>query len=282
MAKRKRRSPSWPRRILLGLAAIPVAYLVAALIGSLIPVNSSWREPEQGITIYLADNGLHADLVLPVRAAGLDWAPLVPRGDMADARPDMKWIAFGAGERRVYLDTPTWADISPRTAWAALTGGERVIHAEYTSRPDLCGARDPPHARAISPPVGVDPRRVRARPRRSPGAHRPSRLRPARRLLRRHRPGKRAVDVQQLGRRAACGWRGSRRRCGRRSRRGCCGATAKSDATLTEKAGMAAIGRFVLSPSYRRKHDHHPAVAKAPVARPPWPEPGQCRARRGA
>jgi len=120
---------------MLAFAAIPLLYLAAALIGSLIPVNSAWREPDKGITIYLADNGVHADLILPVRAQGLDWAPLVPRSDMAAARPDMDWIAFGAGERRVYLDTPTWADMSLATAWAATTGGERVIHAEYTSDP---------------------------------------------------------------------------------------------------------------------------------------------------
>jgi uncharacterized protein (TIGR02117 family) len=134
MAKRKRRTKRWPRRILLGLLAIPLAYLGAALIGSLAAVNAKWREPAQGITIYLADNGLHADLVLPVRAAGLDWAPLVPRSDMAAANGE-QWIAFGAGERRVYLDTPTWADLSPRTLFAATTGGERVIHAEYTADP---------------------------------------------------------------------------------------------------------------------------------------------------
>ncbi len=135
MAKRKRRSFSWPLRILAGLLALPLAYLVAALIGSLVAVNSDWREPERGITVYLADNGLHVDLILPVSAAGLDWTPLVARADMADARPDMRWIAFGGGERRVYLETPTWADISPRTIWAATTGGERVIHAEYTADP---------------------------------------------------------------------------------------------------------------------------------------------------
>ena len=135
MAKRKRRPSSWPRRILLGLVALPLSYLGAALLGSLIPVNPKWREPEAGIVIYLADNGIHADLVLPVRAAGLDWAPLVPRSDMADVAPTMQWISFGAGERRVYLDTPTWADITPRTLWAATTGGERVMHVEYTSDP---------------------------------------------------------------------------------------------------------------------------------------------------
>ncbi len=135
MTKRKRRSFSWPRRLLLALLALPLTYLVAALLGSLIPVNAGWREPDAGITVYLADNGVHADLILPVRAAGLDWAPLVPRTDMANVAAGENWIAFGAGERRVYLDTPTWADISARTLWAALTGGERVMHVEYTSDP---------------------------------------------------------------------------------------------------------------------------------------------------
>ena len=134
MAKRRRRPFSWPRRLLFAFLAVPLLYLAAALVGSLLPVNRGWREPSQGITLYLADNGIHADLVLPVRAAGLDWGPLVPRSDMADAH-DEQWIAFGAGERRVYLDTPTWADISPRTLWAAATGGTRVIHAEYTADP---------------------------------------------------------------------------------------------------------------------------------------------------
>ena len=135
MARRRKSRSRIVRRIVLAVLAIPLAYLLAALVGSIVPLNSAWREPDRGITIYLADNGVHADLILPVRAAGLDWAPLVPRADMTAARADMTWIAFGAGERRVYLDTPTWADITPRTVWAATTGGERVIHAEYTSDP---------------------------------------------------------------------------------------------------------------------------------------------------
>jgi uncharacterized protein (TIGR02117 family) len=134
MARRRKTRRITLRRIVLALLAIPALYLFAALVGSLVPVNRGWHEPERGITIYLADNGTHADLILPVRAAGLDWAPFIPRSDMADAAGE-QWIGFGAGERRVYLDTPTWADISPRTALAATTGGERIVHVEYTDDP---------------------------------------------------------------------------------------------------------------------------------------------------
>jgi uncharacterized protein (TIGR02117 family) len=109
--------------------------MVASLIGSLLPVNRDWKEPTQGITVYLADNGVHSDLIMPMKADGLDWAPFFPRTEMAAAPPESRWIAFGSGEERVYLDTPTWLDITPRTIWSALAGGRRVIHVEYVLNP---------------------------------------------------------------------------------------------------------------------------------------------------
>jgi uncharacterized protein (TIGR02117 family) len=114
---------------------IPAIYLLAALIGSLVPINSGWREPEAGTTIYLADNGIHADIIMPVKAQGLDWASIAPIKDFAAADPASQWIAFGSGEQRVYLNTPTWWDITPRTIWSALAGGKRVMHVEYVSDP---------------------------------------------------------------------------------------------------------------------------------------------------
>ncbi|MDQ3247328.1 MAG: TIGR02117 family protein [Pseudomonadota bacterium] len=139
MARKRRRSRrrrhTWPRRIALALLALPALYLVAALAGSLIPVNRDWEEPEKGVTVYLANNGLHADLVMPVEAQGLDWSPLLPKSDFAAPDPQAKWIAFGAGEERVYLETPRWRDIRPRTIWSALTGGNRVMHVEWVTNP---------------------------------------------------------------------------------------------------------------------------------------------------
>jgi len=133
--RRKLRARQWVGRTLAAILALPVLYLVAALIGSLIPVNRGWQEPRDGITIYLANNGVHSDIVMPVTAQGLDWAPIIPRGDFAAAEPSARWIAFGSGEQRVYLNTPTWWDITPRTIWSALAGGGRVMHVEYVSDP---------------------------------------------------------------------------------------------------------------------------------------------------
>ena len=133
--RRKRGGQRIVGRAITALLAIPAAYMVAALVGSLVPVNSGWEEASSGTTVYVADNGIHADIVMPVSAQGLDWERLVPRSDFAAADPNARWIAFGSGEERVYFNTPTWWDITPRTIWSALTGGRRVMHVEYVSDP---------------------------------------------------------------------------------------------------------------------------------------------------
>ena len=133
--RRKLRSGKWVGRLLTALLALPAVYLLAALLGSMVPVNSRWSEPAQGTTVYIADNGVHADVIMPLDSQGLNWARLFPTRDFAAVPPDTRWIAFGSGEKRVFLDTPTWWDIRPRTIWSALAGGKRVIHVEYVPNP---------------------------------------------------------------------------------------------------------------------------------------------------
>ena len=134
VGKRRRRGV-WGRRLLLVVAAIPIIFLLAALAGSLLPLNRGWNEPAEGTTIYLRSNGIHVDIVMPAQAQGLDWSALLPPSHVRAAPAEVRWYGFGAGERRVYLETPTWSDITPRTLWSALTGGERVMHVDQTAEP---------------------------------------------------------------------------------------------------------------------------------------------------
>ena len=134
-SRRRTKARPWLAWTITAILAVPALYLVAALVGSLVPVNRGWTEPDQGITIYLADNGIHTDIVMPASAQGLDWAPFVPRSDMQAAPANARWVAFGSGEEKVYLDTPTWWDITPATIWAAMTGSRRVMHVEWVDDP---------------------------------------------------------------------------------------------------------------------------------------------------
>src|SRR5947209_8860945 len=127
VARRRRKSKAGRLvgRVLTAVLALPALYLTAALIGSVVPVNRGWQEPAQGTTVYIADNGIHADIIMPVKADGLDWAPLAPKSDFAAADPNAQWVAFGSGEERVYLNTPSWWDITRRTISAVPAGGKR-------------------------------------------------------------------------------------------------------------------------------------------------------------
>jgi uncharacterized protein (TIGR02117 family) len=132
---RRSRNVSLAGRILTVILAIPAAYMLAALVGSFVPVNSGWKEPADGVTIYLADNGIHTDIIMPAEAAGVDWRPVLADSDAAAAPANARWIAFGSGEEKVYLDTPSWWDIRPGTIWAALAGSRRVLHVEWVDNP---------------------------------------------------------------------------------------------------------------------------------------------------
>jgi uncharacterized protein (TIGR02117 family) len=119
------------------LAALVVAYPVAAVIGGAIPVNARWRQAESGVRIYVIDNGIHSDLVLPVVAQGMDWRALAPPADLANpAQGGHSHMAFGWGNRDFYLNTPSWSAISPGRAVRALAGvGPTVLHVTRLPEP---------------------------------------------------------------------------------------------------------------------------------------------------
>ncbi|MCU0952833.1 MAG: DUF2459 domain-containing protein [Burkholderiaceae bacterium] len=139
-----RRVLRWSAALLALLLAAPLAYLLAALVLGLLPVNADWRPtPEErgGVPVYLRTNGVHADLVLPVQAPH-DFTHLFPRAALIDLAREpsllpFNWIAFGWGDRGFYLNTPTWADLDAVTAWRALTAqGPSAMHVEYLRRPE--------------------------------------------------------------------------------------------------------------------------------------------------
>jgi len=129
---------------LLGLAiVVPAAYLLAALVLALIPLNADFRPSPDGIPIHVRTNGVHAELVLPTRSADVDWSIDHPASDMRALAAPMRWIAFGWGDAAFFASTPTWTDLKPGTAFVALTGlGEGAMHVEYIANPGSYAGRE--------------------------------------------------------------------------------------------------------------------------------------------
>ena len=121
------------------LIGLPLFYLLMGVLGSLIPANAGWKEPEQGVTLFVRTNGVHTWLLLPKVAEGIDWRPLADPAHVRDPRYAAgDYLAFGFGNRDFYLNTPTWADLTLETTLAAAFGrGPGLMHVEHVYRPQV-------------------------------------------------------------------------------------------------------------------------------------------------
>ena len=136
LSKHARRTGRVLGVMLAGLVAILLLFALAGWIGSSIPRNSDWREPDRGIEIMVGTNGVHTELVMPLVTPEKDWRGDFPAGDLARAQRDYTHVAVSWGEREVFLNTPTWWDLSPMTVLRiAGVGGEGLLHVAHYVRP---------------------------------------------------------------------------------------------------------------------------------------------------
>lgn len=122
----------WLRRAvwaLVVLAAIPLLYLAASLVGALVPASpASGRSPGEPERIYLATSLLHADFAIPAtEEVKRRFAFLRPAGLPLD-HPDLRYLVFGWGSRAFYIATPTLADIRPGPVVKGVFGDRSVMH----------------------------------------------------------------------------------------------------------------------------------------------------------
>lgn len=117
--------------IILTPVLLVALYLLAAFGLSRITVAA---EPavNSDIDMYILTNGVHTDLVMPVRNSQIDWSKNVLFSNTKGGDTTAQWIAFGWGDKGFYLETPTWADLKFSTAFKAATGlSTAAIHATY-------------------------------------------------------------------------------------------------------------------------------------------------------
>ena len=98
----------------------------------MIPVKAEETNDPKIVEAYIMTNGVHTDLVLPVKSKYIDWSQKLPIENTKGKDPDQNFIAFGWGDKGFYLDTPTWAELKFSTAFkAAFWLGESAVHATF-------------------------------------------------------------------------------------------------------------------------------------------------------
>ena len=140
MAAAARRLAKALGAILAGVVLALGLFALAGWIGSSIPRNGDWRSPEPdtpgAIEIMVGTNGVHTELVLPLVTREKDWRPDFPAADLPVPARGFTHVAVSWGEREVFLNTPTWWDLSPMTVLRIVgVGGEGLLHVSHYVRP---------------------------------------------------------------------------------------------------------------------------------------------------
>lgn len=84
------------------------------------------------VSIYILTNGVHTDLVLPIRNEAINWSDKVKFENTKRKQTDFNFMAIGWGDKGFYLDTPTWAELKASTAFNAAFGlSTAALHTTY-------------------------------------------------------------------------------------------------------------------------------------------------------
>jgi uncharacterized protein (TIGR02117 family) len=106
-------------------------YIATAFVLSKITVD---KEPDTKpeVQIFILTNGVHTDIVMPVKNDQIDWSQQVQFKNTKAADSTYNYIAMGWGDKGFYLETPDWSDLRASVALKAATGlGKTAIHATY-------------------------------------------------------------------------------------------------------------------------------------------------------
>ena len=134
--RRLARAAAWVAGSIAGLV---VLVLVTSWIGSAIPRNAGWSQPDpaapDAIEIMVGTNGIHTELVLPLVTPQKDWRSSFPATDIPLSGPSYTHVAVSWGERQVFLHTPHWRNLRLRDAIRAITGSDALLHVAHYVRP---------------------------------------------------------------------------------------------------------------------------------------------------
>lgn len=124
--------------VLLAPLAVMLMYWGMACLLLLWPAKGQVSAEPAQVQAWVLSNGIHTDLVLPMRGHGMDWSALFSPAHVRAAPPDAQYIAIGWGDREIYLYTPVWADLTvERTVRAALGRNGALLHVTHLRDSDL-------------------------------------------------------------------------------------------------------------------------------------------------
>lgn len=116
---------------LLIIVGALLSYIIISLILSWITIS---QEPDTKpeIDIYISTNGMHTDIIVPVKSDQIDWSKEIKFTDTISKDSTYNYIGFGWGDKEFYMNTPEWSDLNPKLALKATLGlNTSAIHTTF-------------------------------------------------------------------------------------------------------------------------------------------------------
>jgi uncharacterized protein (TIGR02117 family) len=112
--------------------AFLVVYVILAFSLSKISTTKENVMAKDTVSIYILTNGVHTDIVMPLKNEQIDWSKEVLFENTLSKDTSFNYLSLGWGDKGFYLETPTWADLKASTAFKAAFGlSSSAMHATF-------------------------------------------------------------------------------------------------------------------------------------------------------
>ena len=93
-------------KIFLVFLIIIGLYFLFAEVFSGVIVNKNQIQPKE-MAVYISTNGLHIDIVMPIKTEKIDWSEKLSFSDTKSRDSIQNFVAVGWGNREFFIDTPS-------------------------------------------------------------------------------------------------------------------------------------------------------------------------------
>lgn len=116
----------WVKRVFIFIISLVIGYFVLAVLFSGLKTHPQKLNCSANNEIFITSNGVHLDIVIPVEILNTDFCKKL------ELLPGTAYVAFGWGDRRFYLNTPEWKDLTFPTAVNALfLNSKAAMHVTF-------------------------------------------------------------------------------------------------------------------------------------------------------
>jgi uncharacterized protein (TIGR02117 family) len=127
-----RKVPRIVLKFIIGFIAFILLYLLLAYVLGHISVGKSSKKSANTIEVHLINNGMHTDIVMPIKTKYKDWGHTFPLENTKAKDTLVKLVSVGWGDKGFYLHTPQWSELKFSTAFkAAFWLSSAAMHVTY-------------------------------------------------------------------------------------------------------------------------------------------------------